>query len=164
MRRLDYRRRRPVAPVYNEDRSVAVVFTVRSTTTRLCARLRARGHEFRTQLDTEVIVIFYEERGADLVRELEACRVRAVGFEEGNSAARADRLGIKPLFIAQLPGGCCSDRDEVVLTTGLVSTELDWQALDQFLTYTFVPAPRTIYRAITKVPPATTDHYRPGER
>jgi asparagine synthase (glutamine-hydrolysing) len=43
-----------------------------------------------------------------------------------------------------------------LLTTGLVSTELDWQALDQFLTYTFIPAPRTIYRAITKVPPGTT--------
>jgi len=37
-----------------------------------------------------------------------------------------------------------------------VSQELDWQALDQFLTYTFIPAPRTIYRSIRKVPPGTT--------
>jgi asparagine synthase (glutamine-hydrolysing) len=146
-------------PVYNEDRSVAVVFNGEIYNFRVLREgLRARGHEFRTNSDTEVIVHLYEERGADLVRELEGMFAFALWDSRKETLLLArDRLGIKPLFIAQLPGGVLFGSEiKSLLTTGLVSQELDWQALDQFLTYTFIPAPRTIYRTITKVPPGTT--------
>jgi asparagine synthase (glutamine-hydrolysing) len=146
-------------PVYNEDRSVAVVFNGEIYNYKsLREGLRARGHEFRTNSDTEVIVHLYEERGADLVRELEGMFAFALWDSRKETLLLArDRLGIKPLFIAQLPGGVLFGSEmKSLLMTGLVSQELDWQALDQFLTYTFIPAPRTIYRSIMKVPPATT--------
>src|ERR1700674_2166219 len=146
-------------PVYNEDRSVAVVFNGEIYNYKtLREGLRARGHEFRSNSDTEVIGHLYEERGADLGRELEGMFAFALWDSRKESLLLArDRLGIKPLFIAQLPGGLLFGSEmKALLTTGLVSQELDWQALDQFLTYTFIPAPRTIYRTITKVPPGTT--------
>src|SRR3984893_12850836 len=146
-------------PGYNVDRAVAVVVNGDIYNYKaLREGLRARGHEFRTNSDTEVIVHLYEERGADLVSELEGMFAFALWDSTKETLLLArERLGIKPLFIAQLPDGVLFGSEmKSLLTTGLVSQELDWQALDQFLTYTFVPAPRTIYRTITKVPPGTT--------
>ena len=146
-------------PVYNEDRSVAVVFNGEIYNFRaLRDALLARGHEFRTNSDTEVIVHLYEEHGAELVRELDGMFAFALwdAREETLLLAR-DRLGIKPLFVARLPGGVLFGSEmKSLLATGLVPTDLDWQAMDQFLAYTFVLAPRTIYGAIRKVPPGTT--------
>lgn len=146
-------------PVYNEDRSVAVVFNGEIYNFKtLRDGLRARGHEFRTNSDTEVIVHLYEERGAELVRDLEGMFAFALWDARREQLLLArDRLGIKPLFIAQLPGGVLFGSEiKSLLATGLVPVDMDWQALDAFLTYTFIPAPRTIYRAIRKVLPGTT--------
>ena len=61
------------------------------------------------------------------------------------------------MFIAQLPSGILFGSEiKSLLATGLVPTDMDWQALDAYLTYTFIPAPHTIYRAIRKVLPGTT--------
>ena len=152
-------------PVYNEDRSVAVVFNGEIYNFQaLRARLKARGHQFRTHSDTEVIVHLYEEHGADLVRELEGMFAFALWDSRRETLLLArDRLGIKPLFLAQLPGGVLFGSEmKSLLATGLVPAEMDWQALDAFLTYTFIPAPQTIYRGIRKVPPGTTLTIRPG--
>jgi asparagine synthase (glutamine-hydrolysing) len=146
-------------PVYNEDRSVAVVFNGEIYNYRaLREGLRARGHQFRTDSDTEVIVHLYEEKGADLVQDLEGMFAFALwdARQEQLLLAR-DRLGIKPLYMAQLPGGVLFGSEiKSLLSTGLVPPDIDWQAMDEFFTYTFIPAPRSIYRAITKVPPGTT--------
>ena len=146
-------------PVYNEDRSIAVVFNGEIYNFKaLRAALIGRGHQFRTNSDTEVIVHLYEERGADLVRELEGMFAFAVWDSNRQTVLLArDRLGIKPLFMARLAGGVLfASEMKSLLRTGLIASDLDWQALDQFLTYTFVPAPRTIYRDISKVLPGTT--------
>ncbi len=152
-------------PVYNEDRSIAVVFNGEIYNFQaLRAQLLARGHQFRTHSDTEVLVHLYEERGADLVHELEGMFAFALWDSRRETLLLArDRLGIKPLFLAQLPGGVLFGSEmKSLLATGLIASELDWQALDAYLTYTFIPAPHTIYRGIRKVPPGTTLTIRPG--
>jgi asparagine synthase (glutamine-hydrolysing) len=147
-------------PVYNEDRSLALVFNGEIYNYRaLRERLLALGHQFRTNSDTEVIVHLYEEHGADLVRELEGMFAFALWDSRKELLLLArDRLGIKPLYLAEVPGGVLFGSEiKSLLATGLVPTEqLDWSALDQFLTYTFIPAPRSIYRTVRKVPPGVT--------
>jgi len=153
-------------PIYNEDRSVALVFNGEIYNYKqLREGLRARGHQFRTNSDTEVIVHLYEERGADLVRELEGMFAFALWDSQRESLLLArDRLGIKPLFIAELAEGILFGSEiKSLLATGLVPPELDFQALDEFLAYTFIPAPRTIYRAVRKVEPGTTVTVRRGD-
>jgi asparagine synthase (glutamine-hydrolysing) len=146
-------------PVYNEDRSVALVFNGEIYNYRsLRERLIERGHQFRSNSDTETIVHLYEEKGADLVQDLEGMFAFALwDARQGRLLLARDRLGIKPLFIAPLDGGGVLFGSEIksLLATGIVPPDLDWQALDAFFTYTFIPAPRTIYRAVSKVPPGT---------
>jgi asparagine synthase (glutamine-hydrolysing) len=146
-------------PVYNEDGSVAVVFNGEIYNFKALRHdLQARGHRFKTQSDTEVIVHLYEERGADMVRELEGMFAFALWDAKREILLLArDRLGIKPLFLARLQHGVVFGSEiKALLASGLIPPDLNWAALDEFLTYTFIPAPHSIYQAITKVPPATT--------
>lgn len=146
-------------PVYNEDRSVAVVFNGEIYNFReLRAGLEQRGHRFYTHSDTEVIVHLYEEHGAGLVEHLQGMFTFALWDRRRQELLLArDRLGIKPLFIARLPNAILFGSEmKSLLATGLVPTDMDWEALDQYLAYTFVPAPRTIYKAIRKVAPGST--------
>jgi asparagine synthase (glutamine-hydrolysing) len=152
-------------PVYNEDRSVALVFNGEIYNYRkLRDGLIARGHEFRSNSDTETIVHLYEERGADLVQELEGMFAFALwDARRGTLLLARDRLGIKPLFVASVGGGILFGSEiKSLLATGLVPPDIDWQALDAFFTYTFIPAPHTIYRAVRKVPPGTLVTVSPG--
>jgi asparagine synthase (glutamine-hydrolysing) len=67
-----------------------------------------------------------------------------------------DRLGIKPLFVARTADGFVFGSEiKCLLASEMVSTEMDWQALDELITYNFIPGPRSIYRNIEKVAPGT---------
>src|SRR5256885_3688931 len=130
-------------PVYNEDRSVAVVFNGEIYNYRsLREGLRARGHEFRSNSDPEGLVRLYEQRGADLVRELEGMFAFALWDSSKQALLLArDRLGIKPLFIAQLAGGGLFGSEiKALLAAGLVGRELDRQGVGRFLAGYFTPA------------------------
>lgn len=145
-------------PVYNEDHSIAVVFNGEIYNYRaLRQELLQQGHQFTTHSDTEVIVHLYEQYGTAFVSRLEG--MFAFALLDSNKELLLlgrDRLGIKPLFLAQLPEGILFGSEiKSLLSTGLVPRDLDWQAIDEFLTYTFIPTPRSIYRAIRKLPPGT---------
>ena len=146
-------------PIFNEDRSVCVVFNGEIYNYRQLRRqLIAAGHRFATDSDTEVIVHLYEEYGGDLPRYLEGMFAFALwDIRNRRLLIARDRLGIKPLYVAELPRGLLfASEIKSLLATGLVSQELDWQALDEYLTYTNVPCPRTIYASIRQILPGTT--------
>ena len=143
-------------PIHNEDATVWVVFNGEIYNYReLRTALLQRGHRFDTNSDTEVIVHLYEEYGDKLVDHLRGMFAFALWDTRRRRGLIArDRLGIKPLFYAQVGGTLLFGSEiKAVLASGMVGRELDYQALDAFMTYTYIPAPLTIYREVRKLEP-----------
>ena len=144
-------------PVFNEDRSVAVVLNGEIYNfAELRRGLRARGHRFATQGDTEVIAHLYEEHGADCVLHLHGMFAFALwdGRRRQLLIAR-DRIGKKPLVYA-LHDGVLSFASEMaaLLEDRAIPRDVDHVALDRYLALGYVPAPLTALRAVRKLPPA----------
>jgi asparagine synthase (glutamine-hydrolysing) len=153
-------------PVYNEDRSVAVVLNGEIYNYReLRERLRRAGHTFATDGDTEVIAHLYEEEGPAFVRSLVGMFGVAVWDARRQELLLArDRLGKKPLFYADRPGALSFASElSALLADPTISTELDPDAIDRFFTYTYVPDPFSAFRAVRKLPPASLLRRRGGE-
>jgi asparagine synthase (glutamine-hydrolysing) len=152
-------------PLYNEDRSVAVVLNGEIYNFReLRRRLEAAGHRFRSDGDTETIVHLYEEEGVDCVRSLDGMFAFALWDEPRRRLLVArDRVGKKPLFYA-LREGTLSFASELraLLCDDEIPRDIDEQALDCYFAYGYVPAPLSAFRAVRKLPPATSLVYEGG--
>jgi asparagine synthase (glutamine-hydrolysing) len=145
-------------PIYNEDRSVAVVLNGEIYNYReLRRRLERSGHTFRTQGDTEVIVHLYEELGPACVSELHGMFGLAIWDSRRRRLALArDRLGKKPLFYSERDGAISFASElNALMRDPEIPRDLDERAIDEYLTYLYVPAPRSAYRAVRKLPPAS---------
>ncbi|MBD0373197.1 MAG: asparagine synthase (glutamine-hydrolyzing) [Pyrinomonadaceae bacterium] len=125
--------------------------------------LQGKGCSFRTNTDTEVLLAAFAEWGAS------ACLARLNGMfafavwdnERRTMTLARDRLGIKPLYYAQVGGkNGASDsfifasEIKAILASGLVERMLDAEALNQYLTFLWTPDPHTLFRGIRTVPPA----------
>jgi len=142
-------------PISNEDGSVSVVCNGEIYNYReLAARLRARGHLFRTGSDVEVLVHLYEEHGVDFVRYLRGMFAFALWDQRARRLVLGrDRLGIKPLHFA-VDGRRLMFASELKgLLAGGMRRELNFEALHHYLTLSYVPAPHTIYAGMQKLLP-----------
>jgi asparagine synthase (glutamine-hydrolysing) len=146
-------------PVYNEDRSVVVVLNGEIYNYRELRReLEGRGHTFSTHGDTEVIVHLYEEEGPDLVQRLSGMFAFALWDERRKRLLIArDRVGKKPLFYSER-NGSLSFASELgaLMADPSIPREVDPAAIDCYLAYGYIQAPRSIWRAVKKLPPAHT--------
>ncbi|MEN8376551.1 MAG: asparagine synthase (glutamine-hydrolyzing) [Gemmatimonadota bacterium] len=145
-------------PMGNEDGTVRVVFNGEIYNHReLKARLEALGHRFRTRSDTEVIVHAYEEWGDACVERFNGMFAFALwDARRRRFLAARDRLGIKPLYVRFAPDGLTFGSElKAVVLAPWVPLEWDTEAVDDFLTYEYVPAPATIVAGVRKLPPAT---------
>ncbi|HEV2476012.1 MAG TPA: asparagine synthase (glutamine-hydrolyzing), partial [Candidatus Dormibacteraeota bacterium] len=146
-------------PMANEDSTVWVVQNGEIYNhLELRGQLIAHGHVFRTQSDTEVLVHGYEQWGQAMVERLNGMFAFAVhDLRAGTVLLARDRMGIKPLHYA-------IDGDRLVFASELkallrdpaLRRGVDPAALDDYLTYEFVPSPRTIVRGISKLRPGHT--------
>lgn len=119
--------------------------------------LMARGHRFRTTSDTEVILRGYEAWGVDVLPRLRGMFAFALwDGRRGELLLARDRLGIKPLVYAW-DGRCLRFASEIkaILQDPEVPRSLDWAALCDYFVHLYIPAPRTIFSAIRKLPPAS---------
>ncbi|HLL68911.1 MAG TPA: N-acetylglutaminylglutamine amidotransferase [Micromonosporaceae bacterium] len=120
--------------------------------------LRAAGYRFFSTSDTEVIIKAYHRWGADCVnRFLGMFAFALLEHASGTVVLARDRLGIKPLYLAESPGGLrfCSTLPGL-LAAGGVNTDIDPVALHHYMSFhSVVPPPRTILTGVRKLPPAT---------
>lgn len=127
--------------------------------------LRAAGHQFSSRGDTEVVLKAYAQWGLDFVHHLVGMFAVAIAERDtGRLVLARDRLGVKPLYLAERPGVVrFASTLPALLAGGEVDTTIDPVALAQYLTFhSVVPAPRTILRGVSKLPPATVRVYEPG--
>jgi asparagine synthase (glutamine-hydrolysing) len=153
-------------PIYNEDRSVAVVLNGEIYNYReLRDDLLARGHTLSTKGDTEVIAHLYEDHGVDCVRRLHGMFAFALWDARRRRLLVArDRIGKKPLVYA-LRDGVLSFASEMgaLLADDELPREVDEVALDAYLALGYVPGPLTALRGVQKLPPAHTLVLSDGE-
>ncbi|MEU1012079.1 N-acetylglutaminylglutamine amidotransferase [Streptomyces sp. NPDC005890] len=124
----------------------------------LRAELTARGHRFRSTSDTEVVLAAYRQWGTACVDRFHGMFAFAlVEHRTGRLILGRDRLGIKPLYLAQTPGRLrFASSLPALLAAGGVDTSLDPVAVHQYLSWhATVAAPRTVLAGVRKLPPAT---------
>ncbi len=145
-----------VAPLSNEDGTIWVTFNGEIYNFQeLRTELAAKGHVFKTAGDTEVIVHLYEQEGLDCLSRLRGMFALAIwdGPKRRLLAAR-DRLGKKPLFYTRTPGSFIfASSIAALLANPDVTAEPNYRAVDDFLTYQYVPSPETAFKGIHKLPP-----------
>lgn len=147
-------------PLYNEDGSVVVVFNGEIYNFRqLVTELAACGHVFRTHSDTEVIVHAWEEWGAACVQRLRGMFAFVLWDRNRETLFLArDRLGVKPLYYAQLASGVWLFGSELkaLLVHPALPRSMDPQAVEDYFAYGYVPEPRTIFKGVFKLAPGCT--------
>lgn len=143
-------------PLSNEDGSVWVTLNGEVYNfVELRNELRARGHRFTTTTDTEVLVHLYEEVGTQCVEVLRGMFAFAIWDARQRTLLLArDRLGKKPLYYAVVPGKALVFASELkaILADDAVDRSIDLEALDQFMSLLYIPAPASIFRQIRKLP------------
>src|SRR5712691_3853262 len=162
---LGYRRLRIIdlsanasQPLPNEDGSVQMIFNGEIYNYReLRKGLVARGHQFRSQGDSETIVHLYEEKGADCIADLEGMFAIAIWDERAQRLTLArDRAGKKPLFVYRSDDvfAFASEIKAFLAHPGL-HIEIDPGAVPYYFIHGYVPGPATFYKNVFQVEPGT---------
>jgi len=147
-------------PIANEDRSLWIVFNGEIFNyVELRAELEALGHRFRTSTDTEVVLHLYERYGPRCLERLNG--QFAIAIWDANRRRLflgRDRLGVRPLFYTETPGGVLLFASEIksILSDRRVRAEIDPAVVRQIFHFWAPLAPRTVFRGIVELPPG---HY-----
>jgi asparagine synthase (glutamine-hydrolysing) len=127
--------------------------------------LKTKGHRFKTDADTEVVIAAFEEWREDSLQKLNGMFAFAIWDEKEKSLFLArDRVGIKPLYFAKTEEGFIfASEAKAILASKLIKAELDVEGLNQFLTFLWTPDPHTLFKNIFKLPPAHFLIYKDGQ-
>src|SRR5207244_1288946 len=144
-------------PMPNEDETVWITYNGEVYNHEaLRAELEAKGHVYRSHTDTETIIHLYEEEGPACVERLHGMFAFAIWDERrGELFLARDRLGIKPLYFAQLAGGFVfASEIKSILKHPSIVADLDEEAFDHYLTFACMQAPMTLFSGVRKLAPA----------
>jgi len=144
-------------PMHNEDETVWVVFNGEIYNYReLISLLENKGHRFYTKSDTEVLVHLYEEYGDGGLSLLNGMFSFAIYDTRTNSLFIArDRLGIKQIYYYEDENIFVFGSEiKTILAYPDISRDINYQALSDYFSFQYIPAPHTIFNSIKKLPPA----------
>lgn len=144
-------------PIFNETKKLSIVFNGEIYNYReLRKNLIQKGHIFQTESDTEVIIHLFEEKGTDCVIDLNGEFSFAIWDKIKKELFIArDRFGVKPLFWHHKDKSFCFSSDLLALN-GIVGEKISKTSILDYLIYSYVPAPQSIFNNIYKLEPG---HY-----
>lgn len=143
-------------PMANEDGTVWLTYNGEVYNhEELRVELEAKGHRYRSRTDSETIVHLYEELGPRCVERLDGMFAFAIWDARRKELFLArDRLGVKPLSFARLPAGFLfASEPKALLAHPALSSDLDEEAFHHYLTFAFVPPPKTLFQNVCKLAP-----------
>lgn len=143
-------------PMCNEDGTVWVTFNGEIYNfVALRTGLKARGHVFRTESDTEVIVHLYEDFGEECVSHLKGMFAFAIWDARNRRLFLArDRVGIKPLYYTKTDTALLfASEIKGLMQDASVARRIDPRAIDRFLTYYYLPGESTLFENIYRLEP-----------
>ena len=153
-------------PMKDGQRNQAIVFNGEIYNYKeLKQSLEAKGYQFDTVSDTEVILKAYQEYGADCVKYLEGMFAFALWDEDKQELFLArDRFGKKPLYYAFDDEGSLYIASEikVLFCSGRLKGRIDDGALDAYLTLMYLPPWKTMYKNVETLPPGSSAMYKDG--
>lgn len=154
-------------PIFNQDRTKAIVYNGEVYNFQLLrADLEKEGHKFQTNSDTEVILHLYDRHGVDCLQSLRGMFAFAIWDETDKSLFLArDRVGKKPLLYSHQPNGDLIFGSEfrALLEHPAISREVDYNAIDSYMSYLCVPAPQTAFKQIRKLEPGHWLRWKDGK-
>ncbi len=127
--------------------------------------LETKGHQFKTDSDTEVLIAAFQEWEIDCLPKLNGMFAFAVwdDFEKTLTLVR-DRAGIKPLYYAKIDNKLIfASEIKAILASKLIKAELDPEGLNQFLTFLWTVHDKTLFSGISQLPPAHYLVWKNGE-
>ena len=131
----------------------------------LRAELEDLGYKFRTNSDTEVLLVLYRQFREECLSKLNGQFAIAIWDGERKELFLArDRMGIRPLFYSHTEDGFqFASEIKCLLETGMLQAEIDPESLSRVFTFWTIPTPNTIFKGVFELPPG---HYmvKSGER
>ncbi len=153
-------------PIHNEDKTVWLVYNGEIYNfQKLRTALEQKGHKFYSHSDTEVIVHMYEEYGKDFVKQLRGM----FGFALWDNKKKQlfivrDHIGIKPIYYSIDSSRLIFGSElKTLLCYKNISREINYNAIDTYLSYLYIPSPITIYKSINKLLPGHLLLWQDGE-
>ena len=153
-------------PMLSDNGEVGLVFNGCVYNFReIRAELEALGHQFRSHTDTEILLRGYQQWGIDrLVPKLRGMFAFAIWDNPAQKLTMVrDRLGVKPLIYCQFSGGIAFASTIDALRSVGLGGDIEPVAVLDLLEFGFVTDKRSIYRGITKLPPATIAEWHDGQ-
>lgn len=146
-------------PIFNKNGNLSIVFNGEIYNYKeLKLELKSIGYKFKTNSDTETILYCYEEFGYDFIQKLNGMFAIAIWDKQKRQLFLArDRLGIKPLYY-YLDNEKLLFASEIkaILEDKTIEREINLNGMDLYFSYTYIPAPHSIFRNIFKLEPG---HY-----
>jgi len=149
-------------PMCNEDGTVWVAYNGEVFNfLELRKELEHDGHRFQSHTDTEVLVHLYEKHGPQMVKQLNGMFAFAIWDTNTKDLWMfVDRMGVKPLYYVRVGERLYfASEIKALMACAEVRIELNIPAVYQYLAFTYVPNPDTLFQGIYKLPPGHSIHW-----